>query len=113
MTRFFLLASLTFLGFGLAAAPPARATAPSRPYARQSQQATTSVAGTVASIADDGHSFTVVTENEGQNGGKQTMRFVLNKDSHVQGEVRVGVAVTVEYVALADQNLAITVVVKV
>jgi ribosomal protein S1 len=72
---------------------------------RQSQQATKSVAGTVASIGDNGQSFALEV-NEG--GNKKTVQFVLDKDAQVQGKVKVGTPVTVEYVAMADQNVAKT-----
>ena len=37
---------------------------------------------------------------------KQTVQFVVDKDTQVQGQVTVGTPVTVEYVAMADQNVA-------
>jgi hypothetical protein len=70
---------------------------------QQSQQATKSVAGTVSSIGNGGHSFALAV-NQGDT--QQTVQFVVDKDTQVQGQVKVGTAVMVEYVAMADQNVA-------
>ena len=56
-------------------------------------QATKSVSGKVTDIGDQGHSFTVETEG----GNKQTMKFVVDKNTQVQGQVKVGTLVAVDY----------------
>ena len=61
----------------------------------QSQQATKSITGKVTDIGDQGHSFTVETSAGGANG--QTMKFVVDKNTQVQGQVKVGTMVAVEY----------------
>jgi hypothetical protein len=72
----------------------------------QSQQATKSVAGTVVSIGDKGRSFALEVN---QGGEKQTLQFVVDQETQVKGQVKVGSPVTVEYVAKADQNVARTI----
>ncbi|MGH9680325.1 MAG: hypothetical protein ACRD4Y_10275, partial [Candidatus Acidiferrales bacterium] len=89
-----------------AKAPPASATPQS---GQQAQQETKSIAGTVSSIGNNGHSFALEVD---QGNNKQTLQFVLDKDTRVQGHVTVGTAVTVEYVAMADQNVAKTITVR-
>lgn len=72
----------------------------------QEQQATKSVNGKVTGITNQGHSFTV--ESEG--GNKQTMEFVVDKNTQVQGQVKVGTLVTVDYQPMqGGQNLCIRV----
>jgi hypothetical protein len=72
----------------------------------QEQQATKTVNGKVTGITNQGHSFTV--ESEG--GNKQTMEFVVDKNTQVQGQVKVGTLVTVDYQPTqSGQNLCIRV----
>jgi len=73
----------------------------------QSQQATKSVSGKVSGIADQGHSFTVDV-NAG--GSTQSMRFVVDKNTQVQGQVKVGTMVLVDYQPMdRGQNLCVRV----
>ncbi|HXX13964.1 MAG TPA: DUF5666 domain-containing protein [Candidatus Eremiobacteraceae bacterium] len=58
------------------------------------QQASKTISGKVTGIGDQGHSFTVDTEG---NGGNQSMQFVVDKNTRVQGQVKVGTMVTVDY----------------
>jgi Domain of unknown function (DUF5666) len=58
------------------------------------QQAPKTISGKVTGIGDQGHSFTVDTEG---NGGNQSMQFVVDKNTRVQGQVKVGTMVTVDY----------------
>ena len=101
-----LLLSASLLGAGLlfggtsAIALPAPAVAQS---GQQAQQETKSVAGTVASIGDQGHSFTLDVNDGGK---KQALQFVLDKNAQIKGHVTVGSSVKVDYVAMADQNIA-------
>jgi len=76
---------------------------------RQTQQQTLkSVSGKVASIASGGGSFTV--EVAGGNSDKRTMQFVVSRETRVQGDVKTGTAVMVEYQAMENgQNLAVSV----
>ena len=72
----------------------------------QSQQAVKSVSGKVAAIGTGGTAFTL--EVSGEN--KKTMDFVVDKNTQVQGQVRAGSAVTVEYQAIeTGQYLAVSV----
>jgi hypothetical protein len=72
----------------------------------QEQQSTKSVNGKVTGITNQGHSFTV--ESEGAN--KQTMEFVVDKNTQVQGQVKVGTLVTVDYQPMqSGQNLCVRV----
>ena len=54
-----------------------------------------------------GHSFELEVN---QSGAKQTMQFTVDKNAKVQGNVRVGTAVTVEYAIEEGQNMALTVI---
>jgi Domain of unknown function (DUF5666) len=69
---------------------------------QQSQQAAKSVTGKVTDIADSGHSFTVDT---GAGESKQTMKFVVDKNTQVQGQVKVGTMVAVDYQAMDGGQL--------
>ncbi|MGB2667007.1 MAG: hypothetical protein WAK48_23595 [Candidatus Acidiferrum sp.] len=69
---------------------------------QQSQQAAKSVTGKVTDIADNGHSFTVDT---GAGESKQTMKFVVDKNTQVQGQVKVGTMVAVDYQAVDGGQL--------
>jgi hypothetical protein len=61
---------------------------------KQSQQAAKSVTGKVTEIGDAGHSFTVDTD---AGGNKQTLKFVVDKNTQVQGQVKIGTMVAVDY----------------
>lgn len=104
MRKLLLSTSLSLVGLmlvGVSARTQPVLTAP--PSEQQSQQATKSVAGIVSSIGNGGRSF-ALDVNDG--GTRQTLQFVVDKDTQVQGQVKVGTAVMVEYVAMADQNVA-------
>ncbi len=76
---------------------------------KQSEQATKSVAGKVTSIGNSGTSFAV--EVEGSN--KQMMQFVVDKNTQVQGQVKVGTLVAVDYQPIkSGQNLALNITVR-
>jgi hypothetical protein len=108
MRKFLLSASLFSAALMLAGA--SARTQPIAPGSqsdeKQTQQATKSVSGTVVSIGDKGRSFAVEV-NDGDK--KQTVQFVVDQETQVQGQVKVGTPVKVEYVAKADQNVARTV----
>jgi hypothetical protein len=77
------------------------------PSGKQSQQATKSVSGKVLSIGDAGKSFAMEV-NDGT--GKRTMQFVVDKNTQVQGQVKAGTMVVVEYQpADGGQFLAVSV----
>ena len=105
-----MLLSLAFLSLiGLTSAAVSARTQPvptPTQSAQQKQQETKSVQGTVVSIGDKGRSFALET-NDG--GTKQTLQFVVDQETQVQGQVKVGTPVKVEYVAMADQNVAKTI----
>jgi hypothetical protein len=71
------------------------------------KQSTKSVTGKVTTIGDQGRSFAVEVDN---GGNKQTMQFVVDKNTQVAGQVRAGTVVTVDYQATNDgQNLCVRV----
>lgn len=70
---------------------------------QQSQEATKSISGKVASIGSGGTSFTL--EVTGGGSDKNTMDFLVDKNTQVKGQVRQGTAVTVEYQAMNDGKL--------
>jgi hypothetical protein len=74
---------------------------------KQTAPTTKSVSGRVSSIADSGTSFALAVEGD----SKQTLEFVLNQHTQVQGPIKIGTLVAVEYQpAGADgQNLALTI----
>jgi hypothetical protein len=72
----------------------------------QPAMATKIIAGKVTSIGTDGLSFGLEVDQDGQ---KQTMQFVVGNGAKIQGKVRVGTPVTVEYAVEGGQNLALTV----
>jgi len=74
----------------------------------QTQKATKSVSGKVASIGDGGKSFVVEVNNGGS--AKQSMQFVVDKNTQVEGHVTTGTMVLVEYQPMdGDQNLCLKV----
>jgi len=83
------LAGLVLVGVS-ARAQPTRMQSDS---GKQSEPATKSVAGKVTSIGNSGASFAVAVEGS----SKDTMEFLVNKNTQVQGEVKVGTLVAVEY----------------
>jgi hypothetical protein len=61
---------------------------------QQSQQATKSMTGKVLDIGDNGHSFTVES-NDGST--KAPMKFMVDRNTKVEGQVKVGTMVVVDY----------------
>ena len=61
---------------------------------QQTQAATKSVSGKVTSIGDQGKSFDVEVSNGSD---KQTLKFVVDKNTEVEGHVAPGTMVLVEY----------------
>jgi hypothetical protein len=75
---------------------------------KQTRQETKSVTGKVMSIGSGGRSFTL--EVSGKTADQPTMDFVVDKNTQVQGEVKQGTPVTVEYLVMeSGQNLAVNV----
>src|SRR5262249_22749669 len=73
---------------------------------KQSEKATKSVSGKVTSIRNAGASFALQVDGS----DKQEMEFVVTKNTQVQGEVKTGTLVTVEYQpGEGGQNLAVTI----
>ena len=72
---------------------------PSQPGQQRQQQATKSISGKVTDIGDQGHSFTL----EADTGG--SMKFVVDRNTQVQGQVKVGMLVAVDYQATDDGQL--------
>jgi hypothetical protein len=76
---------------------------------KQSNKATKSISGKITSIGNSGTSFALAVEGS----SKETMEFVVNKNTQVQGEVTVGTLVAVEYQPTdSGQNLAVTIAVR-
>ena len=76
---------------------------------KQSSPATKSVAGKVTAIGKGGTSFAVQVDGTND----QTMQFVINSKTQVQGEVKVGTLVAVDYQPTdGSQNLAVSVSVR-
>ena len=72
---------------------------PSQPGQKRQQRATQSISGKVTDIGDQGHSFTL----EADTGG--SMKFVVDRNTQVQGQVKVGMLVAVDYQATDDGQL--------
>ena len=108
MIRKFLL-SVSLAGLMMLGLSASSQQAPNQPSEKQAPQAATkSVAGTVAAIGNGGRSFTLEV-SEGSN-SKHTMEFVLDKNTQVQGSVKTGTPVTVEYQAMdSGQNVAVSI----
>ena len=99
------LAGLVLVGVS-ARAQPTRMQSDS---GKQSEPATKSVAGKVTSIGNSGASFAVAVEGS----SKDTMEFLVNKNTQVQGEVKVGTLVAVEYQPTEKGgNLAVSISVR-
>jgi hypothetical protein len=76
---------------------------------QKSEPATKSVAGKVTAIGNAGTSFAVEVEGS----SKQTMQFVVTKNTQVQGQVKVGTLVAVDYQPTeSGQNLAVSIAVR-
>ena len=70
---------------------------PSQPGQQRQQRATQSISGKVTDIG--GHSFTLETDTGG------SMQFVVDKNTQVLGQVKVGMLVAVDYQATDDGQL--------
>jgi hypothetical protein len=72
----------------------------------QEQPGTKSISGRVTAIGDQGKSFAVEVDN---GGSKSTMQFVVDKNTQVQGVVKTGTVVTVQYQPNGGQNVCVSV----
>lgn len=101
LTQKFLLAAglATFL-FGVTG-PAYSFPHPAQNSSKQAQDSKTAM-GTVSSIAQDKKSFSLDT-SDGNN--KNTMTFVIDKNTQVTGPVSVGTDATVEYQSTQDGKL--------
>jgi hypothetical protein len=74
---------------------------------KQAQQPTKSIAGKVAAIGSGGTSFTleVTGGSDKDSSGKNTLNFVVDKNTQVKGQVKEGTAVTVEYQPMDNGQL--------
>jgi hypothetical protein len=76
---------------------------------KQTQQPTKSVSGKVAAIGSQGRSFTL--ELSGQSTTQGTMEFVVDDNTQVQGHVKQGTPVTVQYLVMeSGKNLAVSII---
>jgi hypothetical protein len=82
------------LGGLLATTVPAVMFAQAQDQGGQQAPAAKSVTGKVLDIGDNGHSFTVES-NDGST--KTPMKFVVDKNTKVEGQVKVGTMVLVDY----------------
>ena len=74
---------------------------------QETQSSAKTVLGTISSIENGGTSFTLAVNDSSAN---QKLQFVLDKNTKLQGRVKVGAAVTVEYEAKeTGPNLALSV----
>jgi hypothetical protein len=95
------LAGLMTLGVGSAVR-----TANAQDPGEKQQQESKTVSGKVASIGNGGHSFSLEVTGE----SKSKMDFVVDKNTQVNGQVREGTPVTVQYTAMANgTNLAVSI----
>jgi hypothetical protein len=76
---------------------PGKPSQPSQPGQKRQQRATQSISGKVTDIG--GHSFTLETDTGG------SMQFVVDKNTQVLGQVKVGMLVAVDYQATEDGQL--------
>jgi hypothetical protein len=73
------------------------------PSEREPPPSTQTVSGKVASIGNGGTSFTL--EVSGSDTDKNTLNFLVDKNTRVQGQVKQGSRVTVEYQAMKNGEL--------
>lgn len=96
------LAGLLTLGVGASF----RTANAQEPADKQEQKAAKTISGKVASIGNGGHSFSLQVDGDNKN----TLNFVVDKNTQVSGQVREGTAVTVQYQAMENgQNLAVSI----
>jgi hypothetical protein len=77
------------------------------PSQESPKQATKSVTGKVTTIGDQGKSFAVEVD---KGGTKETMQFIVDKNTQVAGQVKAGTLVTVDYQPMdGGQNLCVRV----
>ena len=76
---------------------PGKPSQPSQPGQQRQQRATQSISGKVTDIG--GRSFTLETDTGG------SMQFVVDKNTQVLGQVKVGMLVAVDYQATDDGQL--------
>lgn len=106
MVRELLIATALAGAIALDVSPRAQPSQPQSSSGQQSEPETKSVAGKVTSINDTGTSFAV----EVAGASKQTMQFMVSKNTEVQGQVKVGTLVAVDYQPNQEgQNLAVRV----
>jgi len=75
----------------------------------QKADASQSTVGKVTAIGNGGHSFSIASTND----PKQTMDFVIDQNTKVEGQVHVGTTVTVAYQTKdGGANLALSVTAK-
>lgn len=74
---------------------------------QQQQKSTKSITGKVTAIGAQGHSFAVEVN---ASGSKQTMEFTVDKNTQVEGQVKAGTTVVVDYQPMdGGQNLCVRV----
>jgi hypothetical protein len=96
------LAGLLVLGSQMAAQPHSES-------GKQASQSAKSVAGKVTAIGKTGTSFAIQVDGS----DNRTMEFLINTKTQVQGEVKVGSLVDVDYQRIeGGQNLAVNVSVR-
>src|ERR1700751_2729156 len=102
-----ILCCLSLAGLFLAAQTIVHAKTQQQGQTGQQSAATKSVSGKVTSIGDQGKSFVVEVDNGGD---KQTLQFVVDKNTQVEGHVTSGTMVLVQYQSGdGGQNLCVKV----
>ena len=94
-------ASLGGLLLGAPVVLPAQQTQEPQDKQQQPPQSTKSISGKILDIGDQGRSFTLDTGT----GDKQPLKFIVDKNTKVQGQVKIGTLVAVDYQATDNGEL--------
>lgn len=98
-----ILATASLIGLLLGAPVVLTAQQTQEPQDKQQQppQSAKSVNGKILDVGDQGRSFTLDTGT----GDKQPLKFIVDKNTKVQGQVKVGTLVAVDYQATDSGEL--------
>jgi hypothetical protein len=98
-----ILASVSLSGLLLGAPVVLNAQQTQEPQDKQQQtpQATKSINGKILNIGDQGRSFTMDTGTD----DKQLLKFIVDRNTKVQGQVKIGTLVAVDYQATDNGEL--------
>jgi hypothetical protein len=98
-----ILAAVSLSGLLLGAPVVLNAQQTQEPQDKQQQtpQSIKSISGKILDIGDQGRSFTLDTGT----GDKQPLKFIVDKNTRVQGQVKIGTLVAVDYQATDNGEL--------